>query len=313
MPARLSQIDEENIMGIVRIGISGWRYDGWRGTFYPHGWPQKRELDFASRAVQTIEINGTHYSLQSSSSFEHWRDETPEGFVFSIKGARYLTHMLRFRDETATVACANFFAQGLLALNDKLGPLLWQFPPNYTFHVDRLERFLALLPRDTEAALRLARRHDARVKAPWLTIDRNRPLRHAIEIRHASFVVPTFVDLLRRYRVALVVSDSTEPWPYAEDATADFTYARLHGSTGKYAGAYSDAALDKWEARFRAWSEGKSAAHARLIAPELEAVERKPRDVYCYFDNDQKTEAPFDARRLMTRFGFAEEPLARDT
>jgi uncharacterized protein YecE (DUF72 family) len=218
--------------------------------------------------------------------------------------------MLRFRDEPAIVACANFFAQGLLALNEKLGPLLWQFPPTYPFNADRLERFLALLPRDTEAALRLARRHDSRVKTPRLTIDRNRPMRHAIEIRHASFVDPSFVDLLLRHRVALVVSDSTEPWPYAEDATADFTYARLHGSTGKYAGAYSDAALDEWEARFRAWREGKPAAHARLIAPALGNRECKPRDVYCYFDNDQKTEAPFDAGRLMTRFGFAEEPLA---
>ncbi|WP_051390778.1 DUF72 domain-containing protein [Paraburkholderia mimosarum] len=299
-------------MSEVRIGISGWRYDGWRGTLYPPGLAQKRELEFASRAVQTIEINGTHYGLQSPAAFRHWHDETPDAFVFSVKGARYLTHMLRFRDESANVACANFFAQGLLALNAKLGPILWQFPPNYRFHADRLERFLALLPHDTEAARRLAARHDARVIEPWIEIDRNRPMRHAIEIRHASFVAPAFVDLLRRYRVALVVSDSTEPWPYAEDATADFAYVRLHGSAAKYAGAYSDAALDQWHARLKAWSEGKPSADARLIAPQPRARERKPRDVYCYFDNDQKTEAPFDARRLMTRFGFAEEPLRRD-
>lgn len=298
-------------MGHVRIGISGWRYAGWRGMFYPKGWPQKRELDFASRAVQTIEINGTHYSLQSPASFQQWRDATPNGFVFSVKGARYLTHMLRFRDESATVACANFFAQGLLALNEKLGPVLWQFPPNYAFNAERMERFLALLPPDTEAATRLAKGHDARVAEPWLTIDCNRPLRHAVEIRHGSFLVPDFVELLRRYRVALVVSDSTEPWPYAEDATADFSYARLHGSTGRYAGAYSDAALDQWEARLKAWSEGESGAHLRLIAPAPKARDRTARDVYCYFDNDQKTEAPFDARRLMARFGFAEAPLAR--
>ena len=226
-------------MSEVRIGISGWRYDGWRGTFYPDRLAQRRELEFASRAVQTIEINGTHYGLQSPASFRHWHDETPDAFVFSVKGARYLTHMLRFRDGSANVACANFFAQGLLALNAKLGPILWQFPPNYHFHADRLERFLALLPHDTEAARRLAARHDARVIEPWIEIDRNRPMRHAIEIRHASFVAPAFVDLLRRYRVALVVSHSTEPWPYAEDATADFAYVRLHGSAAKYAGAYS--------------------------------------------------------------------------
>lgn len=262
------------------------------------------------RAVQTIEINGTHYSLQSPAAFQRWRDATPDEFIFSVKGSRYLTHMLRFRDETATLACANFFAQGLLALNEKLGPLLWQFPPNYAFDADRFERFLALLPPDTDAAVRLAKRHDARVKAPWLAIDRNRPMRHAVEIRHASFLVPAFVDLLRRYRVALVVSDSTEPWPYAEDATADFAYARLHGSTGRYAGAYSDAALDEWHYRLKGWSEGKPVSGAQLIAPAPKARERQPRDVYCYFDNDQKTEAPFDAHRLMTRFGFAREPLA---
>lgn len=298
-------------MSVVRIGISGWRYAGWRGAFYPQRWPQKRELEFAARAVQTIEINGTHYSLQSPASFQRWRDETPDEFVFSVKGSRYLTHMLRFRDEEATLACANFFAQGLLALNEKLGPLLWQFPPNYAFDAGRFERFLALLPPDTEAAVRLAKRHDARVSAPWLAIDRNRPMRHAVEIRHASFLVPAFVDLLRRYRVALVVSDSTAPWPYAEDATADFAYARLHGSTGKYAGAYSDAALDEWHRRFKGWSEGKPVSGAQLIAPAPKVRDRQPRDVYCYFDNDQKTEAPFDARRLMTRFGFAQEPLAR--
>ncbi|WP_322061595.1 DUF72 domain-containing protein [Paraburkholderia sp. J63] len=262
-------------------------YAGWRGTFYPQRWPQKRELEFAARAVQTIEINGTHYSLQSPAAFQ------------------------RFRDETATLACANFFAQGLLALNEKLGPLLWQFPPNYAFDAGRFERFLALLPPDTEAAVRLAKRHDARVGAPWLAIDCNRSMRHAVEIRHASFLVPAFVDLLRRYRMALVVSDSTEPWPYAEDATADFAYARLHGSTGKYAGAYSDAALDEWHPRFKGWGEGKPVSGAQLIAPAPKARDRRPRDVYCYFDNDQKTEAPFDAHRLMTRFGFAREPLAR--
>ena len=294
-------MNASTVRGNVRIGISGWRYDGWRGTFYPKGWAQRRELEYASREVQTIEINGTHYGLQSPASFRHWHDETPEGFVFSVKGARYLTHMLRFRDETATVACANFFAQGLLALGEKLGPLLWQFPPSYRFDAERFERFLALLPRDTEAALRLAKRHDARVVEPWLEIDGQRPMRHAIEIRHESFLVPGFVDLLRRYGAALVVSDSTEPWPYAEDETADFAYLRLHGSTGKYAGAYDDESLDGWAKRFRAWSAGKPAAHEKRIAPALPKDQRRPRDIYCYFDNDQKTEAPFDARRLMAR------------
>jgi uncharacterized protein YecE (DUF72 family) len=291
--------------GTIRIGISGWRYEGWRGSFYPEHWPQKRELEYASRAVQSIEINGTHYGLQSPDAFRQWHDTAPESFLFSVKGARYLTHMLRFRDETAIPACANFFAQGLLALDEKLGPFLWQFPPTYPFNAERLERFLALLPHDTEAALQLAKRHDARVVEPWLEINGVRPVRHAIEIRHASFLVPEFVELLRRYRVALVTSDSTQPWPHVEDATADFAYVRLHGTTAKYAGAYGDDALDDWAERFRAWSEGRPAQNARLIAPD--ATIDAPRDVFCYFDNDTKTQAPFDARRLMAKLGIAHE------
>jgi len=135
--------------GRIRIGISGWRYAGWRGVFYPKKLAQARELDFASRAVQTVEINGSHYSLQSVTSYRAWRDATPDGFVFSVKGPRYLTHMLRFRDETAIPAISNFFASGVLALGDKLGPFLWQFPPNFSFRPEAFERFLELLPKDT--------------------------------------------------------------------------------------------------------------------------------------------------------------------
>ena len=174
----------------VKIGISGWRYDGWRGVFYPQGLAQKRELEFASRAVDTIEINGSHYSLQGIGSYLSWYDATPDGFTFSVKGPRYLTHMLRFRDETARPAIANFFASGVLALRNKLGAFLWQFPPNFRFAPESFEAFLALLPRDVEAAVALARTHDGRVKEPWCEVDSNRRLRHAIEIRHASFCVP---------------------------------------------------------------------------------------------------------------------------
>ncbi|WP_322102354.1 DUF72 domain-containing protein [Paraburkholderia sp. J41] len=298
--------------GQIHVGISGWRYEGWRGTFYPPKWPQKNELDFASRAVETIEINGTHYSLQTPASFMSWYAQTPPHFVFSVKGARYLTHMLRFRDETATVACANFFAQGVLALNEKLGPFLWQFPPNYSFDAERLERFLALLPKHGDAALALAEGHDARVKAPFLRFDATRPLRHAIEVRHASFRDPAFIELLRRYGVALVTSHSTEPWPYAEDVTADFAYFRLHGSTEKYGGAYEDSALDAWAKRLLAWSRGKAPAKKDLMAPEIAQSRPAARDVFCYFDNDKKTEAPYDARRLMTRLGKTPPPLPAD-
>jgi uncharacterized protein YecE (DUF72 family) len=285
----------------VRIGISGWRYKGWRSDFYPEGLKQAAELQFASRLFQTIEVNGTHYSLQSLDSWRHWYADTPPDFVFSIKGARYLTHLLRFRDDSARAGCANFFAQGLLALNEKLGPILWQFPPSFSFESDSMERFLRLLPRDTSAALSLARHHDERVKTPYLEIGHEQPLRHAVEIRHASFIDPAFVALLRQYGVALVVSDSTESWPLAEDLTADFVYIRLHGTESRYAGSYSDVDLDRWAARIDAWRHGSQPADARLIAPDEHSPRRKRRDVYCYFDNDVKARAPFDAQRLMKR------------
>jgi len=287
--------------GEIHIGISGWRYDGWRGTFYPKGLKQAAELRYASRRMQTIEINGTHYSLQALDSWRHWYDDTPAGFTFSVTGARYLTHMLRFRDDTATVACANFFAQGLLALKDKLGPILWQFPPSLRFDPHHMTRFLDLLPHDTEAALALAKRHDGRVRTPYLEIDRKRAMRHAIEIRHPSFVNSGFVKLLRRHKVALVVSDSTEPWPQFDDLSAGFVYMRLHGTETKYSGEYSDASLEHWACKIESWRRGEQPADARLIAPDLPPPHARARDVYCYFDNDAKTNAPFDARRLMER------------
>lgn len=300
----LPGIDVKSTTGEIHIGISGWRYDGWRGTFYPKGLKQAAELQYASGRMQTIEINGTHYSLQSLASWRRWYDETPPGFTFSVKGSRYLTHMLRFRDETATAACANFFAQGLLALNDKLGPILWQFPPSLRFDPEHMERFLSLLPPDTEAALALAHQHDRRVKTPYLQIDRKRKLRHAVEVRHASFVDPAFVKLLRRHKAALVVSDSTEAWPQFEDLTARFVYMRLHGTETKYSGAYSDASLDRWARRITSWRGGAQPADAHLAAPDLAPPRAQRRDVYCYFDNDVKTKAPFDAGRLMERLGL---------
>jgi uncharacterized protein YecE (DUF72 family) len=291
-------------IGDVRIGISGWRYKGWRDSFYPRGLKQAAELQFASSRFQSIEINGSHYRLQSLDSWRHWYAETPVDFVFSVKGARYLTHLLRFRDDSARVASANFFAQGLLSLNEKLGPILWQFPPSFRFEPAAMERFLRFLPRDTAAALSLAEQRDERVKTPYIAMDRKRRLRHAIEVRHASFMDPAFIDLLRQYESALVVSDSTEPWPLAEDVTADFVYIRLHGTESRYSGAYADEALNDWAARIDAWRRGSQPAEARLIAPHLRPPTRARRDVYCYFDNDAKTHAPFDAQRLMERLGL---------
>jgi uncharacterized protein YecE (DUF72 family) len=287
--------------GRIRIGISGWRYEPWRGVFYPKGLAQHRELWYASRQFPTIEINGTFYSLQRPECFQSWYEDTPEGFVFSVKGSRFITHMKRLRDVEKPLA--NFFASGVFNLREKLGPFLWQFPPNFAYNPERLEAFFDLLPRDTESALALARRRDERVKGrSRLSIDANRRLRHCIEIRHESFRDPSFVRMLRRQKIALVVADTAGKWPYVEDVTADFVYLRLHGDKVIYASGYSDAALERWASRIRAWSEGGEPHDARKIA-DLAPPPRKSRDVYCYFDNDMKVHAPFDAKHLMEKLG----------
>ena len=211
--------------GIVRTGISGWTYAPWRGNFYPSGLSQADELSYASRQVDTIEINGTFYALQRPDSFARWHDETPPGFVFAVKSPRFITHVRRLREIEAPLA--NFFASGILRLEEKLGPVLWQFPPSFRFSLERLDHFFALLPRDTEAAAALAEHHSEWLaERAWARTARHRELRHAIEIRHQSFLDPAFIALLRRHRVALVFADSVA-WPYAEDVTADFLYLRL--------------------------------------------------------------------------------------
>lgn len=280
--------------GDIRIGISGWRYKGWRGVFYPKGLRQKDELSYAAQAFRTIEINGTFYSLQRPEYFTAWRDATPDGFAFAVKGPRFITHMLKLtRSETPL---ANFFGNGLLALGPKLGPILWQFPPNFRFNAEKLQAFFAQLPRDTEAAAKLARKHDHRIGGRvHLRTDSTRPLRYAMEIRHESFRCREFIELLRAHDVALVVADTVE-WPLLFDVTADFVYCRLHGSEQLYASGYESEALQVWGKRIVSWSHGREVrdgdrAHHR-------AAKRAPRDVFVYFDNDAKVRAPFDAQAL---------------
>ena len=286
-------------MGETRIGISGWRYPPWRGVFYPPGLPQHRELEYASRALPTIEINGTFYSLQKPESFEHWYQDTPPGFVFSIKGPRYITHIRRLKNIEGPLA--NFFASGIFNLREKLGPILWQFPPSFRYDPEKMKRFFELLPHDTEQALSLARRHEPHMAGRiQLAIDATRSLRYAIEIRHESFVDISFVQLLREHNIALVVADTAGKWPYREDVTADFLYLRLHGDKEIYASGYTPEALTRWAGRIRAWREGSQPDDAHLISPQP-TPERRPRDVYCYFDNDVKVKAPFDARDLMAK------------
>jgi uncharacterized protein YecE (DUF72 family) len=285
--------------GDVRIGVSGWRYGPWRGAFYPRGLVQRAELAFASRQLSTIEINGSFYSLQWPSSWGRWFDETPDDFVFSVKGPRFITHMKKLREIEAPMA--NFFASGVLRLGRKLGPVLWQFPPNFRFDPATFEPFLATLPFDTDQALRIAGQHDHRVAGrSWLEIDAVRPIRHAVEIRHPSFVDPDFIALLRQYGVAFVVADTTGLWPEKDDVSADFVYVRLHGSQTLYQSAYTDAELDRWAACIGAWRVGAQPADARLISPRS-PPRRRRRDVYCYFDNTDKLQAPLDAKRLIAR------------
>ncbi|MCU1656443.1 MAG: hypothetical protein JWO57_1099 [Pseudonocardiales bacterium] len=262
----------------MRVGISGWRYPPWRGVFYPKGLPQQAELSYAASRLSTIEINGSFYALQRPESFRSWYEQTPADFVFAVKGARFITHMKRLNDIEAPLA--NFFASGVLALREKLGPVLWQLPPTLGFDPDRLAAFFARLPRSTREAAWLARQHDDRMEGRALThADADRPLRHALEVRHKSFETPAFTELLREHHIAVVVADTAGKWPLIRDVTTDFAYVRLHGDVELYTSGYTDAALDAWAITLRGWAD---AGH----------------DVYVYFDNDVKVRAPFDAMAL---------------
>ena len=257
--------------GRSRIGISGWTYPPWRGVFYPKGLVHRRELAYAADRLTSIEINGSFYSLQKPASYRHWHDETPEDFVFSVKGPRFVTHLKKLGDVDAPLA--NFFANGLLALGDKLGPVLWQLPPSLGFDVGRLTRFFDRLPRSTGEAAWLARRHDERVKdRAFVDALTDRPLRHALEVRHRTFLDPAFLPLLREHGIAIVVADTAGKWPKIVDATADFAYVRLHGDKELYTSGYSPAALDDWARTVSAWTE-------------------RGLDAYVYFDNDVKVHA----------------------
>lgn len=267
----------------VRIGTSGWLYPPWRGVFYPPGLPHRRELEYLSGRLRTVEINGSFYSLQRPTSYQSWYAQSPEDFVFAVKGPRFITHMKKLREPETSLA--NFFASGLLALADKLGPILWQLPPTARFEPDVLAEFLTALPADTEAAAALAAKHDHRLAGrAWTTTDARRRLRYALEVRHASFAGPAFPALLSEHGVACVVADSAGTWPYFEQVTApDLVYLRLHGDAELYTSGYTDEALEAWAAKIRRW--------------------RRTHDVYVYFDNDVKVRAPADAMSLAAALG----------
>jgi uncharacterized protein YecE (DUF72 family) len=277
-------------VGEVRVGLSGWRYREWRGRFYPHGLVQRRELEYVASHYDTVEINGSFYSLQRPASYQHWAASVPDGFLFAVKGGRYITHLRRL--SAIETPLANFFASGLLALGPKLGPVLWQLPPRLTFDEPRLDAFLSRLPRTTAQAVALGRGHDARLAGrAWLETDADRPLRHALEVRDESFRDPAFLRLLERHGVALVVADTAGRWPLLLEATADLVYVRLHGDVELYTSGYGEEALDIWARRVRGWAD---AGH----------------DVVVYFDNDVDAHAPFDAAGLARRLGVG--PSAAD-
>jgi uncharacterized protein YecE (DUF72 family) len=282
---------------MIRIGLSGWTYPGWRGVFYPEDLPQRRELAHASRTFSSIEVNGTHYALQKPETFRKWKSETPDSFVFSIKGGRYITHLRRLMDVEEPLA--NFFASGVLGLGEKLGPFLWQLPPSLRFDAEKLVTFLTLLPRTSNEARRLMRhatRGEVSRKGP------DRPLRHGLEVRHDSFLVPEFFALLRKHGVAFVFADTAGKWPYAEDVTADFIYIRLHGSRKLYVSGYGRPVLQRWANRIKRWSLGGQPRDAHLVTPRSLAGS-DPRDVYVYFDNDAKVKAPPNALTLRRLLG----------
>jgi uncharacterized protein YecE (DUF72 family) len=268
-------------MATARIGISGWRYPPWRGVWYPKGLPQRSELDYSSHRLNSIELNGSFYSLQRPSSYRSWYGDTPDDFVFSVKGGRYITHLKRLVG--VETGLANFFASGVLALRDKLGPILWQLPERHAYDANQLRTFFELLPRTTDEALALARKHELKSDdRAWLEAQPNRPIRHALEARHPQFVGPEVAGLLREHGISFVIADTAGTWPQNRDITADFVYVRLHGAEELYASGYTDAALDGWAADVRGWLDSG-------------------RDVYVYFDNDMKVRAPFDAQGLATR------------
>lgn len=276
--------------GRILIGTSGWQYPSWRGDFYPAGLPHARELAYLATRFATVEVNGTFYSLTRPTACAAWRQQVPEGFLFAIKGSRYITHMLKLR--RFEPALANFFASGILRLGPTLGPILWQLPPQLPFDRARARAFFLALPRDVAGAERWARRHDARTTgraALTAAGGADGPLRHALEVRHASWLTEEALAVMRAFDVALVAADTAGRHPFSTVRTADFAYVRLHGSTVLYASRYRTGELTSWATRIAGWARGGA-------------------DVFVYFDNDARGHAPHDALRLRA---LAEARLSR--
>lgn len=262
--------------GRIRVGVGGWTYEPWRGgCFYPEGWPQARELDYASERLTAIEINGTYYSTQKPASFAKWRDATPEGFVFSAKASRYATNRRVLAEAGPSID--RFLGSGLAELGPKLGPIVWQFAPTKRFEPDDFAAFLALLPATLEGL----------------------PLHHVMDVRHPSFMAPEYVALARKHRVASVFTDSAD-YPSFADTSADFVYARLMRAEAGQPSGYAPEALDAIAAVAGQWAAGEEPAVLPRVGPPPEA---KPagRDVFVFFINGAKERAPAAALALLAR------------
>lgn len=260
--------------GAIRVGVGGWTFEPWRQTFYPKGLPQKRELEYASRQLTAIEINGTYYSTQKPASFAKWHDETPEGFVFSVKASRFATNRKVLADAGDSIE--RFVGSGLAELKDKLGPLLWQFMPTKKFDAKDFGKFLDLLPRELAG----------------------RPLRHVLDVRHETFLTEAFLDLARKHNAAAVFTDSDD-YPSFADPTADFVYARLMRTQSKLKTGYAPKSLDDWATRAMAWAGGKEPADLPRVAKAGKPAKR--RDVFVFMISGAKERAPAAARGLIER------------
>lgn len=273
-------------MATVRVGISGFRYSSFRGTFYPTGLRQRDELAYAAARLGTVEINGSFYRLLRPQTYACYHEQTPNGFVFAVKGSRYITHTKKLIGVREAVA--NFFASGVLCLEDKLGPILWQLPGSMPCESARLQALFELLPGDRAGAVRLAKRYASRGQAGALRAGRpSLRLRYALEVRHPDCVTPELTQLLSRYEIALVIADAAGRFPCVEALTTDFVYVRLHGHTELYASGYGPRLLKRWAERVVSWNAAG-------------------KDVYLYFDNTTYARAPFDAialQRALSRQG----------
>jgi uncharacterized protein YecE (DUF72 family) len=255
----------------IRVGIGGWVFEEWRGSFYPAGLAQKRELEFASRALTAIEINGTYYGSQKPESFARWHDETPADFVFTLKGPRFATNRRVLAEAGDSIA--RFIGSGITRLKRKLGPINWQFMATKKFDPADFEAFLALLPKSADGA----------------------PLRHAVEVRHPSFAVPAFVTLCRRHGVAIVTAGDSE-FPMIADVTSDFVYVRAMGTQAKEALGYSRPAIARWAGRAKSWEAGGAPDDLPLLG---KAAAAKPRDVFLFVIAGAKRHNPAAARALI--------------